>query len=103
MDFRKAIIVITVITAAIMELIDTSIVNVALSQISGNLGATIEDTSWDNFEWHLGPTKRFGLYEVDLKTKEMRKRPSADIFRKLAYNKMFEVNSPDMVLEELMM
>jgi DHA2 family multidrug resistance protein len=29
-----------------MELIDTSIVNVALSQISGNLGATIEDTSW---------------------------------------------------------
>ncbi len=46
MDFRKAIIVITVITAAIMELIDTSIVNVALSQISGNLGATIEDTSW---------------------------------------------------------
>lgn len=29
-----------------MELIDTSIVNVALAQISGNLGATIEDTSW---------------------------------------------------------
>jgi len=46
MDFKKAIIVITVITAAIMELIDTSIINVALSQISGNLGATIEDTSW---------------------------------------------------------
>src|SRR5258708_19883409 len=46
MDFKKAIIVITVITAAIMELIDTSIINVALAQISGNLGATIEDTSW---------------------------------------------------------
>eukprot|EP01036_Dinobryon_divergens_P008347 gene8347-11145_t len=29
-----------------MELIDASIVNVALSHISGNLGATIEDTSW---------------------------------------------------------
>lgn len=43
---KRAIIVITVIAAAIMELIDTSIVNVALSQISGNLGATIEDTSW---------------------------------------------------------
>jgi len=41
MDIRKAIIVITVITAAIMELIDVSIVNVALSQISGNLGATL--------------------------------------------------------------
>lgn len=46
MDFRKLIIVITTISAAIMELIDASIVNVALSQISGNLGATIEDTSW---------------------------------------------------------
>ena len=46
MDFRKFIIVITTIAAAIMELIDASIVNVALSQISGNLGATIEDTSW---------------------------------------------------------
>jgi beta-glucosidase len=60
-------------------------------------------STWDNFEWHLGPTKRFGLYEVDLKTKERRKRPSADIFRKLAYNKMFEVNSPNLVLEELTM
>jgi len=37
---------ITVIAAAIMELIDTSIVNVALSHMSGNLGATLEDTSW---------------------------------------------------------
>jgi len=37
---------ITVIAAAIMELIDTSIVNVALSYMSGNLGATLEDTSW---------------------------------------------------------
>ena len=44
--FKKYIIVVTTIAAAIMELIDTSIVNVALSDISGNLGATIEDTSW---------------------------------------------------------
>jgi DHA2 family multidrug resistance protein len=44
--FKKYIIVITTISAAIMELIDTSIVNVALSDISGNLGATIEDSSW---------------------------------------------------------
>jgi DHA2 family multidrug resistance protein len=29
-----------------MELIDISIVNVALSHMSGNLGATLEDTSW---------------------------------------------------------
>lgn len=43
---QRAIIVITTVFAAIMELIDTSIINVALSQISGNLGATIEDASW---------------------------------------------------------
>jgi DHA2 family multidrug resistance protein len=36
----------TVIAAAVMELIDTSIVNVALSHLSGNLGATLADTSW---------------------------------------------------------
>jgi MFS transporter, DHA2 family, multidrug resistance protein len=41
-----AIIVITTISASIMELIDVSIVNVALADISGNLGATIEDASW---------------------------------------------------------
>src|SRR6516225_12314260 len=40
------VLMITVIAAAIMELIDTSIVNVALSYMSGNLGATLEDTSW---------------------------------------------------------
>jgi DHA2 family multidrug resistance protein len=43
---RKNILLITVIGAAMMELIDTSIVNVALSHMSGNLGATLEDTSW---------------------------------------------------------
>src|SRR5580765_255422 len=42
----KFIIVITTIAAAIMELIDTSIVNVALSQMSGSLGVSIEDISW---------------------------------------------------------
>jgi DHA2 family multidrug resistance protein len=43
---RRKILMITVIAAAVMELIDTSIVNVALSYMSGNLGATLEDTSW---------------------------------------------------------
>lgn len=43
---RKTILIITIITAAMMELIDTSIVNVALSHMSGNLGATLADTSW---------------------------------------------------------
>lgn len=43
---NRTILLITVIAAAVMELIDTSIVNVALSHMSGNLGATLEDTSW---------------------------------------------------------
>jgi DHA2 family multidrug resistance protein len=44
--FRKIIITITVISATIIELIDTSIVNVGLSDMSGNLGATLEDVAW---------------------------------------------------------
>jgi DHA2 family multidrug resistance protein len=43
---RKWIITFTVITAALLELIDTTIVNVALPQIMGNLGATLEDAGW---------------------------------------------------------
>jgi len=43
---RRYILMVAVIAAAVMELIDTSIVNVALSHMSGNLGATLEDTSW---------------------------------------------------------
>src|ERR1700744_4432824 len=43
---RKNLLIITVLLAAVMELIDTTIVNVALSHMSGNLGATLEDTSW---------------------------------------------------------
>lgn len=46
MGIRKTILLITVIVAAMMELLDISIVNVALSHMSGNLGATLEDTSW---------------------------------------------------------
>jgi MFS transporter, DHA2 family, multidrug resistance protein len=44
--FRRWIITITVIIAALLELIDTTIVNVALPNIMGNLGATLEDANW---------------------------------------------------------
>jgi len=43
---KRKILIVTVIAAAVMELIDTSIVNVALNYMSGNLGATLEDISW---------------------------------------------------------
>lgn len=46
MNLQKIIIIITVITAAIMELIDTSIVNVGINTMAGNLGVSVEDISW---------------------------------------------------------
>src|SRR6195952_1048901 len=44
--FEKWIITITVIVASLLELIDTTIVNVSLPVIQGNLGATLEDVAW---------------------------------------------------------
>jgi DHA2 family multidrug resistance protein len=44
--FARFIIVLTTVTAAVMELIDTSIVNVGLSEMAGSLGVNIEDVSW---------------------------------------------------------
>lgn len=44
--FKRNLLVFTMILSAVMELIDTSIVNVALNYMSGNLGSTLEDTSW---------------------------------------------------------
>ena len=44
--FRKWIIVITVVLCVLLELIDTSIVNVALTQMMGNLSATQQEVSW---------------------------------------------------------
>lgn len=43
---KRQLLIFTVLLAAVMELIDISIVNVALSHMSGNLGATLENTSW---------------------------------------------------------
>lgn len=45
-SLKRQLLIITVISAAVMELIDTTIVNVALSHMSGNLGSTLEDTTW---------------------------------------------------------
>jgi beta-glucosidase len=47
-------------------------------------------SAWDNFEWHLGPAMRFGLYECDIETKNRKKRKSADVFSRLAHHKMIE-------------
>ncbi len=50
-------------------------------------------STWDNFEWNLGPSMRFGLYECDVRTKDRIKRPSAEVFRKLSHHKMIETPS----------
>jgi len=42
----QIIIILTVVSAAMLQLIDTSIVNVSLTQMMGNLGASFEDIGW---------------------------------------------------------
>ena len=49
--FAKVIIVITTIMAAVMELVDTSIINVALNDMSGSLGVNIEDIGIYKFHY----------------------------------------------------
>jgi MFS transporter, DHA2 family, multidrug resistance protein len=43
---HKYLVAITVTLAAVMELIDTSIVNVAIPHMMGNLGATLDQIAW---------------------------------------------------------
>jgi beta-glucosidase len=45
-------------------------------------------SSWDNFEWTLGPTFKFGLYGCDPHTMERSKKPSADVFSELAHQRV---------------
>ncbi len=45
-DSTKWIILVGLITAAIMEVLDTTIINVALPQMAGNLNATIDEIAW---------------------------------------------------------
>lgn len=54
---------------------------------------------WDNFEWNLGSSYRFGLYHVDPETKERAKRPSADVYASLARTK--RINLGENVIRNL--
>ena len=42
----RAILVATAIACALLELIDTTVINVALNEISGNIGATTTEIAW---------------------------------------------------------
>jgi len=43
---RRVIITLTAIFCALLEIVDSTIVNVALNDMKGNLGATLEDVGW---------------------------------------------------------
>src|ERR671921_1968389 len=43
---HRWLILLGLITAAVMEVLDTTIINVALPQMAGNLGATQEEIGW---------------------------------------------------------
>ncbi|MDP4283411.1 MAG: DHA2 family efflux MFS transporter permease subunit [Bacteroidota bacterium] len=43
---RRAIVTITAILCALLEIVDTTIVNVALNDMKGNLGATLTEIGW---------------------------------------------------------
>jgi DHA2 family multidrug resistance protein len=44
--FRRTIITITAVLCALLEIVDTTIVNVALNNMRGSLGATLNDVAW---------------------------------------------------------
>ena len=43
---RRIIITITAILCALLEIVDSTIVNVALNEMRGNLGATLSEVGW---------------------------------------------------------
>ena len=43
---RRVIITLTAIICALLEIVDTTIVNVALNDMQGNLGATTSEVGW---------------------------------------------------------
>jgi len=44
--FRRVVITLTAVLCALLEIVDTTIVNVALNDMRGNLGGTLSEVSW---------------------------------------------------------
>ncbi|ANI90538.1 MFS transporter [Arachidicoccus ginsenosidimutans] len=51
---RRVLITITAVLAALLEVIDTTIVNVALNDMKGNLGATLSEIGWVVTSYAIG-------------------------------------------------
>ena len=56
-----------------------------------NLLGYIHWSTWDNFEWHLGPTFRFGLVRVDFRTMERSMTPAGLFYEKVVRENGLEV------------
>src|SRR6186997_3665818 len=51
---RRVIITITAIVCALLEIVDTTIVNVSLNEMKGNLGATTSEVGWVVTSYAIG-------------------------------------------------
>jgi len=69
-----------------------------LEQIRQQLNAGVDVrgyfhwSTWDNFEWTLGPTYQFGLYACDPDTYARSPKASGQLYSTLAYNKTWPGN-----------
>jgi len=52
--FRRVIVVIIAISAALLEIIDSTVVNVSLNDMKGNLGATLSEIGWVITSYAIG-------------------------------------------------
>jgi beta-glucosidase len=52
-----------------------------------DLQGYIHWSTWDNFEWHLGPTYRFGLVRVDFDTMERTFTPAAEFYSQIVQDR----------------
>lgn len=50
-------------------------------------------SAWDNFEWHLGPTYRFGLVAVDPATKDRQMTEAGIFYRQVVKDRGFSVEN----------
>lgn len=56
-----------------------------------DLRGYIHWSTWDNFEWHLGPSYRFGLVHVNLFTKERTMTAAGEFYEEVARDNAVDV------------
>ena len=57
---RRVIITITAILCALLEIVDSTIVNVALNEMKGNLGSTLSEVGWVITAYAIGNVIEIG-------------------------------------------